>query len=1242
MARRRASRESLTPFLPRLSVAWTAEMPGVRQRTLEGSLVFADISGFTALSERLARRGPVGAEELTDVLGACFSELLAIAYARGGGLLKFGGDALLLLFDDADGSDHACRAVAAAMEMRTAIRTVGRLSTSVGNVRLRMSQGVHTGELEFYRVGRTHRELLVAGEGATAVVAMESLADAGEIVVSGGTAAALDASLLGDSKGAGMLIRNRAASAAVCSTPVIAPIPPQPAASEGIPIALREYLLAGGGDSDHRHVGVAFVHFDLARDDQDPVDALDAFIADVQCACEREGVTFLATDVDRDGGKVILVAGAPDAVEDADGRLLRAVRSIADTANPRLPVRIGVNHGHVFAGVIGPPYRRTYTVMGDAVNLAARLMAKAQPGEIVVSPAALARSRTLFETEALEPFLVKGKSEPVHAMTLGAATGSQEVRESARLPIVGRDSELASLREAVAKGGHVEIVGGVGLGKTRLLEELRDMATVAYLVSCEQYQSSTPYFAFRVLLQRVLGGVGNADELAARVPYVNHWMPLLGAVLGVPVPENDATARLDPQFRRQRTARVVREVLETELSSHAVLGLDDVQWLDDASADLLVQLGHAVWLVATARRDERTDATPAASERNVILLPPLEDEAMRALLALATSAHPLPPHRQADLLARAGGNPLFLEELVKVTSAAGASADAGLPESLEAVAAARIDQLAPADRRALRQASVLGASFDAELLAEVAGDGSLRRFDGLLERARGGRVQFRHRLMRDVAYSMLPFRERRELHGRAADALQARAGEAEEEVLSLHSFHAQRFDACWSYATVAGQRAWKSFALVEACELYERALAAARHLRVDDDELAEVWNSLAKVRQLAGRFDAADAAYATVRRLRSDDPVAVAAICGRHAQVAQRRGRPLGAARWIGRGLRQLDGRTDPPAAAERAHLHTMYANLRYNAGAPRDALRWCHAAIEEATRGENPRALAEAYALTDWAELALGRPDRAVNAERALAIYEEIGERDTVALMLNNLGAAAYFNGDWTKALGLYERARVSFEEIGNVVDAALGSCNIAEIFADQGRLDEAESVLNDAIDTWRAFDFDVGIPFATRHLGRVALRRGDVDLALERFRSARASFDTFGLVPKVVEVDAWIAECLLARGDVDAARDVLASALAAEVSSGRLEMRPMIHRLRACAAAMDDRFDDAWAEIDESLHIARSRGIAFDVALGLEVLAALAEHGGRPQVEGAREERDALISSLGILAMPAVPLMR
>ena len=191
------------PYVPRMLLGRLARPDDGLVETLDGTMVFADVSGFTRLSERLARKGKEGAEHLVDAINTCFSALLADAYPRGGSLLKFGGDAMLLWFA---GDEHALRACASASAMRRTLRDVGRIRAGASDVVLRMSVGVHSGSYAMFLVGESHRELMIGGPSTGVVVEMEGLAAAGQILLSADTAGLLPRGSVGAPLGSGMLL----------------------------------------------------------------------------------------------------------------------------------------------------------------------------------------------------------------------------------------------------------------------------------------------------------------------------------------------------------------------------------------------------------------------------------------------------------------------------------------------------------------------------------------------------------------------------------------------------------------------------------------------------------------------------------------------------------------------------------------------------------------------------------------------------------------------------------------------------------------------------------------------------------------------------------------------------------------------------------------------------------------------------------------------------------------------------
>ena len=822
---------NLLPYVPRLVVDWATDTADQRWQVVDGSLLFVDVSGFTKLSERLARHGKVGAEEVVDVIGGCFTALLAVAYEGGGSLLKFGGDALLLLFT---GPDHPARAAGAAVGMQRRLAQVGRLETTAGRVVLRMSAGVHSGEFGCFLVGDSHRELLLAGPAVTTTVAMEAAASAGQVIVSHTTAAALPGVLLGEPLGPGIRVRRT-------TPPSVEHNVAEPLVRPGfdtapyLPTSLRHHLNAGGGEPEHRQVSVAFIHFDgtdalYEREGPAAVsDALDELVTDVQRAADERDVTFLGTDVDHDGGKFILVAGAPRAVDRDEDRLLAALHGLS-AGSRRLKIRAGVHRGSVFAGDVGPLYRRTYTVMGDTVNLAARLMARAEPGQIITTPTVLDRSTTPWSTTALEPFMVKGKRHPVVAFVLGPPR-RRAVSVVSSLPLVGRDEELAAFDAQIAavrsgEGRFIQIVGEAGIGKSRLADELRrrvgeHMPQVT--IACDAYEASTPYAAFWWLLHDLLGVAPDAprDEVVAQLerrvgevaPALSPWLPLLATPLDLDVADTPDTANLSPEFRHERVSEVTAAFLHAAMPTPVLVVVEDVHWMDSASQSILSRIVDGLVdrsaLVCVTRRKEESGFEAPVQRHVCTLTPePLTKEQAEAALVAATEDSPLRPDEVAMLADRAAGNPLFLAELLATATATG-DVDS-LPDSVDAVISAQVDLLPPVLRRVLRHASVLGRNFSLKDLRSVADpdlpiadESTWRELEGFVSFTSPGALAFRHGLLRDTVYEGLTFRRRRELHARAGDAIVANLGEhvdAEAELLSLHSYHAQRFAEAWRYA----------------------------------------------------------------------------------------------------------------------------------------------------------------------------------------------------------------------------------------------------------------------------------------------------------------------------------------------------------------------------------------------------------------------------------------------------------
>ncbi len=576
----------LGPFLPRALIARLARQPiESLTETIPCTMVFADVSGFTRLSERLARRGREGAEQLVDVINTCFSALLTEAYGRGGSLVKFGGDAMLLVFYDQEGNQqHAQRACCAAAAMRRRLREVGQIRAGDTHVVLRMSVGVHSGAYTMFVVGGSHRELLIGGPAASTVVELEAAACSGQILIGPETARLLPRSCVGQAVGPGSLLA-RSPTACEWAPPAGLPAPPQEVVARFLPDAVRTHLLSGSATPEHRTATVAFLQYGgldevIAREGAHTAAArLDELVRLVQSAVERYDVCFLDSDIAADGGKIRLSAGVPRVVGDDEERMLLALRHIIE-ADPSLPVRVGVHRGPVFTGPVGPDYRRWYAVMGDTVNLAARLGAKAPVGRIYATRDVLQRANTSFEETALDPFTVKGKKRPVQAWDVGPPVrGTAESAIRMELPMVGRERELGRLRSAIeaarrGSGTLIELAGETGSGKSRLLAEAEKLAGgMAVLhATCEVYTRETPYAVAGDLLRQILGLSWEdpsrivlerlESEVRQAAPDLEPWLALIAIVLNVDTPPSTEVRQLAPEARVGKLHEVVLQLPE--------------------------------------------------------------------------------------------------------------------------------------------------------------------------------------------------------------------------------------------------------------------------------------------------------------------------------------------------------------------------------------------------------------------------------------------------------------------------------------------------------------------------------------------------------------------------------------------------------------------------------------------------------------------------------------------------------
>jgi class 3 adenylate cyclase len=483
------------------------------------------------------------------------------------------------------------------------------------------------------------------------------------------------------------------------------------------------------------------------------------------------------------GDGVLAFFGAPVAHEDDPERAVRCGLEMVSTIDAlsaeqelapahRLRIRVGVNTGPVVVGFVGTDTAHEYTAMGDTVNVAARLQAAARPGSVVVTEATRRFVASVTDAVDLGPLELKGKSESVHAWEItGLKVGAVRARglEGVRSPMVGRDGELgrleAAFRIVIAGQGRVaSVLGEPGIGKSRLLAELHDVArrmdgSTSWIEGrCLSYGETMPYHLIVDLVQSMIGVTAATDEsqVVAKLETVardlggEDWQETyayLGHLLSLRLPATlqARVSMLELETIKRYVASLALLVRSATRRGPVVVVCDDIHWADSASVNTFLQLLPLVrglpllvilssriereatgWRLITGARDVFGDALTD------IRLEPLSMDDSRKLVANLLTIESLASATRELILRRAEGNPFFVEEVIRMMIDRGAIIREGerwiatdrvteieIPDTLHGLLLARIDRLPPETKRTLRVASVIGRQFGVTTLERL-------------------------------------------------------------------------------------------------------------------------------------------------------------------------------------------------------------------------------------------------------------------------------------------------------------------------------------------------------------------------------------------------------------------------------------------------------------------------------------------------------------------------------------------
>jgi tetratricopeptide (TPR) repeat protein len=817
-------------------------------------------------------------------------------------------------------------------------------------------------------------------------------------------------------------------------------------------------------------------------------------------------------------------------------------------------LRIGLNSGPVIVGSIGDDLRMDYTAVGDTTNLSHRMQDKANPGSVLVSGHTHRLARDFFEFVSLGKVAVKGKEEPQEAYQLVRPSEVETRIEAAAAKgltrFVGRRKEMDALREAFDKaksgsGQVIGIVGEAGVGKSRLLLELRGMLPEgehSFLEGrCLHYGGSMPYLPILDVLKGLFE-ITEGDLEASIKEKVQGCMCRLDADL-IDVPaclhelmslkvEDEKYLQLSPQQRRDRTFEAIRDLLIRESQRQPlILAIEDLHWIDKTSEEFL---DYLIGFLPTARillillyRPEYTHTWGSKSYYGKVGLDQLSAQTSAELVQAILESGKVAPEIAGLVLGRAGGNPLFVEELTHSLLENGSiqkkdrqfvltrkPSEIEVPDSIQGIIAARMDRIEDNLKRIMQVASVIGREFAYRILQSITDmsedlKASLLNLQGLefiYEKQLFPELEyiFKHALTQEVAYNSLLAKRRKEIHekiGQAIEELYVERLEEYYELLAHHYVRSNNKEKAVEYLDLANQKAAKASAMEDAKAYFDEAMKLLDSLPETSSNITRRISLLAKQWEVLGLLLKQREYYDLLTRFESE------------ASVLNKPGL-VGA-------------------------FHTALGVCEWSFASFDKAIQRLTKAAELCEAGGNDEDAALAYSFLAWSHLFRGDPEKAIALGNKVA--SRIGKRFNIRIYGYAMGAAtsAYATfGRWNEAIGVSQKALKLAQELSDNSLISYATAYISCVYTLKGDLVRAKEYAESAVQMApTALDKAMTQGYLAFQRGR----SGEPHKAIEVLDPLIQIFRAAPFVAWEINSSAYLADAYFFAGEYDKAKQTL-----------------------------------------------------------------------------------------------------
>jgi class 3 adenylate cyclase/tetratricopeptide (TPR) repeat protein len=1239
--------ETLSSYVPALVAGRLANNPTPVARHDEAhfsaAVLHADIAGFTPLTERLSQDGPEGIDRLSSQLNAFFGELIELVSAHGGDIVKFAGDSLVAIWpseenpgalldlteigDQVGGGEYllhpsslGSKALRAA-QCACAIQSRLHENRQAQAEQLTLEIGLSAGAVMTTHLGGKYGrwEFLLAGKPVGEAARAEAAAAPGQVMMSKTFWSLVQAACSGSPSESEFMLLHSVDQPIAAEPLKRDPLGPKSESSlrAYIPGPIMSRIAAGQSDwlAEHRRVSLIFTNLpDLGYDS--PIEDIQRAVHMLQEALYSYEGTVSKIALDHTGLIFVAALGLhPLAHEDDPVLAGLAAIEMRDRIRPlNLRCSIGVSTGSIFCGSIGNDKRRDYTLIGDAVNLGARIMKAVGSSpysieqDIYVDDSTFEQSEHRIEFEDLPMLSLEGREE--QASVFRPLRERQiDSRRVSSAELFGRADERSLLADALQKllrgqDSFVLIEGEAGIGKSKLVRDLIRQAQsleVGVLIGAgDAVERQTAYRAWRDPLQQIFGieasdtSQTQTEKVKTYLSKHEEWLrmsPLLKDLLLIDIPENSWTSQMHGTIRADNTRDfLLRLILDSATSSPLVLILEDTHWMDTASWSLTQAVANQLsplMLVVISR--PYSEAPPEAYLRYArrtslthIQLDALGETETIELVQNRLGANQVPDEVIQLILEKGEGNPFFSEELTYALRDAGfirvadgicelapdVSLDqVSLPDTVQGVVTSRIDRLEPAQQMLLKIASVIGKLFNRKLLQEVypiAEDkphlqdhlAALKALD-LAERddrATESIYSFKHAITQEVAYNLMTYGQRQEMHLAVAKWYEVTYADPpsvdlrpEPDLLVLsnpnqaqqtriapylpllvyHFHHAGEEVEERHYARLAGKHSAAHFANSEAIVYLTRALELTDDYHTDDR--FDLILSREHVFDLQGRREEqlADLLKLTQLADLAGTPEKRSAVALRLANYYETIG-DYEATIIAARNALQLVRSLDAPDLQATAHLHwgralNQRGEYRYARDHLDTALALVHTFSESASESLYPQDTPDAHlypikaeSLRWLGEVSWNEGDFAQAKfyyERSLFICRETGDRRRECYLLDHLGFVSWSQDDLSRANSYYQKGLEIFREIGDPQGEGNTLNHLGSVAERQRSYSAATSYYRQALDIFREIGYRRGEAEVFLNLGFVSLHQANHLAGQAYFSHANFTFKEIGL---------------------------------------------------------------------------------------------------------------------------------